>query len=270
MSESGTTARPIVTLLTDFGVDDAFVGMMKGVILQRSPRSPLVDLTHAIPPQDVRCAGYVLADSWRFFSPGTIHVAVVDPGVGSDRPILGARVGGHIMLAPDNGLLTAVFQQQPPDALRHVSNRDVFLKTISQTFHGRDIFAPTAGALAQGMAFEDVGPPAEGHETLDLPEPTSDESGRVRGEVIYTDHFGNLITNVPGPMLPLCPRIEVAGRTLDRLSRSYADAAPGEALAIISSGGRLEIAMNRGSAAQTLGIGVGAHVTITSDAEDIG
>lgn len=268
MSEGERTGRPIVTLLTDFGVDDGFVGMMKGVILQRSPRSPLVDLSHAIAAQDVRAAGHVLADSWRFFPPGTIHVAVVDPGVGSDRGILAARVDGQVMLAPDNGLLTAVFAQSPPTETRALSNRDVFLKTISQTFHGRDIFAPAAGALAGGMAFEDVGPPVDRWVALDLPVPTVDESGAVVGEVVSVDRFGNLVTNVPGPMLPLMPRVAIAGRFIDRLSRSYAEAAPGELVAIISSSGRLEIAANRADAARTLGVGVGAPVTIASGAGD--
>jgi hypothetical protein len=268
MNEGAASRRPIVTLLTDFGLDDAFVGMMKGVVLQRAPRSPLVDLTHAIPPQDVRLAGYTLADSWRFFPPGTIHVAVVDPGVGSDRPILAARIEGQIMLAPDNGLLTAVFEQASATELRQVSNRDVFLKTISQTFHGRDIFAPTAGALAGGMALADVGPPAETWVTLDLPGPRVDEEGRVHGEVVSIDHFGNLITNIPGPMLPLQPRVRIADRAIGRLSRSYAESEAGELLAIVSSAGRLEVAKNRGSAAAELGVGIGEPLTVGSALEE--
>lgn len=259
--------QPIVTLLTDFGLDDAYVGMMKGVVHQRAPRAAMVDLTHAIGPQDVRSAGYTLADSWRFFPPGTIHVAVVDPGVGSERPILAARVEGQTLLAPDNGLLTAVFEQAAPTELRQVSNKDVFLKTISQTFHGRDIFAPTAGALAGGMALEDVGPPTETWVTLDLPKPRVDDAGVVRGEVVAVDHFGNLITNVPGPMLPLRPRVSIADRAIDRLSRSYAESEPGELLAIVSSAGRLEVAKNRGSAAAELGAGVGEPITVTSNLE---
>ncbi len=252
---------PVLTLLTDFGTDDTFVGVMKGVIHQRCAAARIVDLTHAIGAQDVRHGGYALADAWRYFPPGTIHVAVVDPGVGGDRRIIAARVGGHIAVAPDNGLLTAVFGQVEPDEVRDVNNGAIFLKSISRTFHGRDIFAPTAGALAAGMAFEDVGPPADDWLTLDLPRPIVADDGVVRGEVIHVDRFGNLITNMPGTMLPLLPRVAAGDVNDIAMRRHYGEAAVGELLGIVGSHGRLEIAVNGGSAATKLGVAVGAAVT---------
>lgn len=254
--------RPVVSLLTDFGLDDPFVGMMKGVILQRCAAARIIDLTHAIEPQDVRRAGYGLADSWRYFPPATIHVAVVDPGVGTDRAILAAAVDGHILIAPDNGLLTAVFEQVQPDEIRQVSNGAIFLKSISRTFHGRDIFAPTAGALAAGMPLSDVGPVVDKCVSLDLPHATVTDDGTVRGEVIYIDRFGNLVTNIAGPQLPLMPRVAIAGRTIEGLVASYGHRPAGELLAVIGSTGRLEIAINRGHAAATLDAPIGTAVTV--------
>jgi len=262
------TYGPVVSLLTDFGLADAFVGVMHGVILSRAPRATVVDLTHGLPAQDVERAGYVLADTWRYFPPGTVHVAVVDPGVGSDRRILAAAVDDQCFLAPDNGLLTAVFDRQPPRAVHEVANRDLFLKSVSRTFHGRDIFAPTAGAIVAGLPLADAGREVDDWLTLDLPRPVAHPDGRVTGSVIYIDRFGNLITNIPGPQLPVLPVVEVAGRCIEGLSPSYTAADPGDLLALISSSGRLEIAVNRGRAADTLQAAVGRPVTVRPRASE--
>lgn len=256
--------HPIIVLLTDFGTHDSFVGVVKGVICQRCPGAQIIDLTHAIAPQDVVQAGYVLADSWKFFPPGTVHVAVVDPGVGSDRRIIAARLGGQIILAPDNGLLTAILTEHQPDEIRHVNNGAIFLKSISRTFHGRDIFAPCAGALAAGMPLADVGPTIDDPLLLNLPQPIEGADGGIDGQVILVDRFGNLLTNVPGPMLPLRPIIDVSDRRISGLVRHYSEAPAGELLAIIGSHGRLEISVNQGSAASVLGLGCGARVRIES------
>lgn len=258
------TARPTITLLTDFGTADPYIGQMKGVIAMRCPQANVIDLTHAIEPQNVRQAGYVLADSCRYFPPGTVHVAVVDPGVGSGRRILAAAVDDQLLIAPDNGLLSAVFNAAPPTGVRVLENPDLFLKSVSNTFHGRDKFAPAAGLFAAGLRFEDAGALIDDWQTLDLPQPTVADDGAVSGEVILIDRFGNLITNIRGPQLPPMPLIEIAGQTLTGLNRAYVDAGPGEPLAIVSSAGRLEIAVNQGSAASHFGVGPGTPLVARS------
>lgn len=256
--------RPLITLLTDFGTVDPFIGQMKGVIAMRCPQANVVDLIHAIEPQNVRQAGYVLADSWRFFPPGTIHTAVVDPGVGSARRIIAARVDDQIMIAPDNGVLTAVFADTPPHEVRVLENPDLFLKSVSNTFHGRDKFAPAAGLLAAGLKFEDAGATIDDWQTLDLPQPVVNDDGSVRGEVILLDRFGNAITNIRGPQLPMMPLIEIGQTKIEGLKRAYVEAGEGQPLAIISSSGRLEIAVNQGSAAEQLDLDIGRSITVRS------
>ena len=258
------SARPVITLLTDFGLADSFVGVMKGVICQRCPNAQIIDLTHAIDSQDVQQAGYVLADSWRFFPPGTVHTAVVDPAVGSDRRIIAVRVGSQVLLAPDNGLLSAILLEHEVDEIRQVNNGAIFLKSISRTFHGRDVFAPCAGSLAAGMPFQDVGPPMDDPLLLDLPRPTDDQAGSIEGQVVLIDRFGNLMTNIPGTMLSLRPIISIGGKRIEGLSHNYGEVGEGHILAIIGSHGRLEIAVNGDSAAQMLNLRRGAKVQIES------
>ncbi len=262
------TYGPVISLLTDFGLTDPFVGVMHGVIYSRAPQAKIVDLTHGVPPQDVRRAGYVLADSFRYFPPGTIHVCVVDPGVGSERRILAAAVDDQAVLWPDNGLTTALFAECAPDAVVDVCNPDLFLKSVSQTFHGRDKFAPAAGHMAAGMPWADYGLPTDTWATLDLPQPVSHDDGRVEGEVIYIDRFGNLVTNVRGTQLPPLPRITVGDRAVDGLVRSYDAVEAGQWLAIVGSTGRLEVAVNRGDAAGLLGAAVGERVVVRSKMSD--
>jgi len=256
--------HPIIALLSDFGTVDPFIGQMKGVIAMRCPRAAVIDLTHAIEPQNVRQAGYVLADSWRFFPPGTIHTAVVDPGVGSARRIIAARVDDQVLIAPDNGLLTAVFADVPPAQVRVLENPDLFLKSVSNTFHGRDKFAPAAGLFAAGLKFEDAGAAVDDWQRIDLPQPTVADDGTVIGEVILIDRFGNLITNIRGPQLQAMPEIEIGGKSIPGLKRAYVEAEPGEPLAIISSAGRLEIAVNRGDATEHFNATLGEPITVRS------
>ena len=258
------TFGPVITLLTDFGTVDPYVGVMHGVIYSRAPHAKIIDLTHAIPAQDVQRAGYVLLDSWRYFPPGTIHVAVVDPGVGTERRILAFLVDDQVVIAPDNGLVTALLEKFPPHEARHLANPDLFLKSISRTFHGRDKFAPAAGLMANGLQRADFGATTDEWITLDLPVASADESGTVTGRVLYADRFGNLITNIPGPMLPLRPIINLADHTIEDLTQSYADTEPGTLLAIVGSTGRLELCVNQGSAADMLGASDNARVTAQS------
>ncbi|MBK6940173.1 MAG: SAM-dependent chlorinase/fluorinase [Planctomycetes bacterium] len=255
----------IVTLLTDFGEHDPYVGVVKGVILGIHPAARLVDLTHQVAPQRVLEANFQLRGAWEFFPAGTIHVCVVDPGVGSTRRILCARTRGHVFLAPDNGLLTGVLGAG--DDVRAVTNTRWFRGgELSHTFHGRDIFAPVAARLLEGLEFTDVGPVVTDPKALELPLPTRGASGVVRGEVIHVDSFGNLITNVRPQDLAHLPEerrvVRLGSRVIGKPVDSYATAARGNALAIFDSFEYLEIAVNCGNAERTLVSGLGASVSV--------
>lgn len=241
---------PIV-LLTDFGYQDGFTGVMKGVIAGIAPATPVIDLSHAIPPQDVAAARFVLWNSYRFFPEGSIFVCVVDPGVGSDRTIMAVQTRQHTFIAPDNGLLDYVLAETTARQMLRVENPKVMRPEISRTFHGRDIFAPAAAHLAAGFPFTQLGPL---HSYRVPPSPFVQAHPRhtVAARILYTDHFGNLITNC------LLPRdwqghVRVGGRTLIML-RTYAEVAVGQALSLKGSHGLLEISVREGHAAQVLGL----------------
>jgi len=264
----------IITLLTDFGVESTYPAQMKGVILGRCPDLVLVDLTHAVPRHEVRTAAFLLASAAPAFPPGTVHMAVVDPQVGSQRRILAAEGAGHLYLAPDNGLLTLVAQGQflfgaghPPARVISVENQSFFRRQVSSTFHGRDLFAPVAAAMACGTPIDELGPEVESIERFDLPLPDRYE-GSLRGEVLYVDPFGNLVTNVSGRMLaeldPSAIQVYLEGAVVRGLSRAYSDVPAGILLAYIGSAGLLEIAVNRQSAAVRLGAGVGTPLVVNS------
>ena len=252
----------IVTLTTDFGLADGYVGIMKGVILGIAPEARLVDLSHEIAPQNVRQAAYILTRAAPFFPAGTVHLAVVDPGVGGGRRPLLVRTATAAYVGPDNGLFTAAMDQ--PGARAFALDRpDYWRPEVSRTFHGRDIFAPVAAHLARGVSAVELGRPVSDAMRLSLPEPERAAGGQIAGEVVYTDHFGNLITNIPGDWVPGHRwQVRIAERQLDGLRTTYAQGAPGELIALVSSGGTLEIAVREGSAAHRLGIGVGETVTL--------
>jgi len=255
----------IITLTTDFGLKGPFVGVMKGAILARCPEARIVDLTHEIPVHWPIEAGFWLARSYRYFPPGTVHVAVVDPGVGTARSIIAAAHDGHVFLGPDNGLLTPVLGGTPARCHRLSESwrQQQGWPSPSSTFHGRDLFAPLAAELAAGrVQVGDIGPPAgELIPSLqDEPEATTHE---VRGTVVALDNFGNLITNIDGPLIAGFRKAEVlAGGKRLALRRTYGDAPPGELLALVNSFGVLEIARAEGSAAEALGLGRGAPVRV--------
>lgn len=246
----------IVSLITDFGTADPFVGIMKAVILSRCREATLIDVTHETPPQDIFAGAFALASAWRYFPAGTIHVVVVDPGVGSDRRILLAEVDGHQFLVPDNGLLPLALDGRRPASVRAVERREFFLEPVSATFHGRDIFAPVAAVLAAGTAAPaEVGPRVSVASLVRVVEPAPRPlaGGGIRGEVATVDRFGNLITNVRAAQVPGASwRISVRGRTIDGISPCYGAVPAGEPLAVIGSTGRLEIAVNLGDAATVL------------------
>lgn len=248
-------AQPIISLLTDFGTRDAYAGVLHGVIAGIAPHARVIDLTHEIAPQDVVEAAFQLDAAAPYFPRGTIHVCVVDPGVGSSRRILCARTRRATFLAPDNGLLTRVLDRlrlEEPSAvdLRAVENRALFLPDVSSTFHGRDVFAPVAARLALGLDVRDVGPPVHDPVLLRLEPVRALAAGHVGGEVVHVDRFGNLVTNLrPGAL-----GADVRGARVNTLElegpvrASYADVREGAPLLITGSTGLLEIAVRGGSA----------------------
>lgn len=249
--------RPLVTLLTDFGTADGYVAEMKGVILAAVPDATLVDASHDVAPHDVECGRLALARYWRRFPPGTVHLAVVDPGVGSDRAALAVESDGRYLVGPDNGLLSP--------ALLVAGARVVALPVPSRaapTFHGRDVFAPAAAALAGGTALDALGHPVHAPQVRRTPEARRLADGSIAGEVIAVDRFGNAITNL---LSRSGGDLTVAGRTL-AVRRVYADVAPGAPLALVGSNGLLEIAVRDGNAAQQLGIRRGEPVVLRTGA----
>jgi S-adenosylmethionine hydrolase len=254
---------PIITLTTDFGAAAPYAAALKGVILGLNPAARLVDLTHQIPPQDVRHAAFFLASALPYFPDGTIHVVVVDPGVGTDRAILYVETGGRRLLVPDNGCWTLLPYRMPPRVIRLVESR-FWRQSVSATFHGRDIFAPVAGHLSLGTDPALLGPPVREWVRLTQNEPRPVMNG-VSGEVVFIDDFGNIITNIrvdwtQAPQVLLVGGVALTGSF--RWVRTYADASPGSLVALASSSGLLEIAVAKGNAARRLGAEVGTPVTI--------
>lgn len=265
------TARPspprpsgIVTLLTDFGQQDTYVGVMKGVLLARAAAlRSIVDLTHAIPPQDVRAAAFHLAHSWRWFARGSVHVAVVDPGVGSARRGLAASAHGHWFLAPDNGLLGPVLATDPAARVHAIDAARHGLSLRSRTFHGRDVFAPVAAALADGLALAEIGPPIQDWQRMSFPAPVVG-AARIDAEILVADRFGNLITNAEGALLggeADAWSVEHAGLSIP-VRGTYAEAQGGALLCLVNSYGLVEIARRDGSAAAQLGLAAGDRVAL--------
>ena len=242
----------LITLLTDFGSADSYVGEVKGVLLSRVHGAALVDITHQVSPGDVRAAQYILSRVWHRFPQGSVHLAVVDPGVGTDRRVLAASTAGHFFVAPDNGLLSFL----PPDA--HFVALPI-PGDAAPTFHARDVFAPAAGQLALGASLSTVGHPITDPYLAPLPAPRHDGAAVV-GEVIYVDRFGTLISNVAGGDVEPGVRIAVDGTEIGTLSRTFGDVGRGQLVAFVGSGGTVEIAVRDGSAARLLGVGVGAEV----------
>ena len=255
----------IVTLLTDFGLEDAYVGMVKGVILGINPAARLVDLTHAIPPQDILRASLALERAYRVFPRGTVHLAVVDPGVGGLRRPLAVHADGHVFVGPDNGLFG--FLVDRPGALAVTLAPPAHRRrTVSRTFHARDVFAPAAARCSRGVPVERLGPRIHDPVRLRWPRPRRD-GRRVLGEVLQADRFGNLLTNVaeadlPGP--PESCELRVGGRRLTGLVGTYGERPVGALGALIDSSGRVEIFVRDGNARDRLGVSSGARVSLWS------
>ena len=242
--------RTIVTLVTDFGTVDGFVGAIKGVILGRCPHATVVDITHDIPPQDVRAGARALAEAAPHFPPGSIHVAVVDPGVGTPRHPLLLASEGQLFIGPDNGLLSLA----APGAEAWILNRpQLFRSTVSRTFHGRDVFASVAGHLAAGLPPRSCGEPVKRWARLEQPRPRA-EGDRLEGVVLHVDRFGNLITNLDQAAVgdPGCWEVRLEERDIGPIRGTFGEVAPGQWVAYIGSSGALEIAIRDGDAASTL------------------
>lgn len=257
-------ARPLIALVTDFGLRDHYAGTMKGVALGICPDVTFVDISHQIPAHDVLAGALELAASYRYFPTGTIFVAVVDPGVGSTRRGIAVETADYRFVAPDNGVLTIVLDEVKPTRIVELSDRRYARPTVTRTFEGRDRFAPAAAWLARGIELTALGRPAGSLVRLDVPM-AGLEGGAIAGEVLRVDRFGNLITNVGRALLDrLGERVAVTigGRVVPKVVSTYADAAPGELCALVGSSDHLEVAVNGASAADTLGIGRGAVVHV--------
>ena len=278
-------SAPPIVLATDFGLADAYVGMMRGVIFAISPQAPVIDLTHGIGPQDVRHGAVVLADAHAYFPDGAIFVAVVDPGVGTDRPAILLETPQHRFVAPDNGLLTLVCRRYDPGfgdsdtpgpasvpsdcRAWRLTNSSYWRHPISATFHGRDVFAPAAAHLSAGASPDRLGDPTARLTALSLRAPRP-EGSVVRGQIIFADAFGNLVSDITADILASMGApgrefeavVEIAGREIFGLSRTFHDPPGGGLKALLGSHGRLEVALVDGDAAAALGAASGVEIVL--------
>jgi S-adenosylmethionine hydrolase len=257
----------IVTLLTDFGIEDTFIGVMKGVIYSIAPQVHIVDLTHAIRPQQVVQGSLALTEAVPYFPAGTVHVAVVDPGVGTERRALAAEIGGQYFVGPDNGLFTAVAdlarQAGQPVRFYALDKPEFWLAKVSKSFHGRDIFAPVGAHLAAGKTLAQVGTLIDDPRRVEIPQPHQ-EGGQVIGQVMVVDHFGNLLTNLKPQHLSAGGRvlISVAEAQIEGVVTTFGERQPGELIAMIDSSGVLQISVVNGNAAARLHADAGTAVKV--------
>ncbi len=261
--------RPIITLTTDFGINDHFVGAMKGVILDIVPEAAIVDISHAVQAFDVLDGALAISQAYSYFPPRTVHLVVVDPGVGTTRRPIIASSDGYHFVAPDNGVLSMVYAREERIQVRHITSDHYFRQPVSQTFHARDVFAPVAAYLAKMVDSHKFGDEIEDYVRFAAPKPKATGENRMRAVVLKVDKFGNLITNVTPadvPALfaakPVPFKIVVGSREITAIHSSYAEGAPGEVFGILGSMGYLEIVANRAAAAQITGAGKGSEVSI--------
>jgi len=261
--------RPIITLTTDFGLSDHFVGTIKGVILNIVPEAEIVDICHSVQAFDVLDGALTVAQAYSYFPARTVHLVVVDPGVGTARRPIVVTADRYHFVAPDNGVLSLVYAREERFNVRHVTGEHYFLQPVSNTFHGRDIFAPVAAYLAKGVEAAKFGEEVQDFVRFNAPKPKPADGNSLRGVVLKVDRFGNLVTNitpadVPALFQPQPPafKILVGKREITEIKPAYASGTPGEVFGILGSMGYLEIAANRGSAAQIVGVGKGSDVSI--------
>ena len=263
----------VISILSDFGTDDEYVGVMKGVMLSICPSVSIVDITHQIAPQDIHQAAYLIPSYYHFFPEGTVHIVVVDPGVGSQRGILAVNHRKHFFIAPDNGVLTLLLNAEKSDTIIRVDNSDYFLEPLSSTFHGRDIFAVVGAHLSCGTKLDTLGALTDVMDIVRIKELNCriSQSGELIGKIVSIDHFGNLITNIDSISLTaFCEtealrrlQIHIGSFVISELSNTYSDAAPAAPLALIGSRNYLEIAVNGGNAKKKLQVKKGDPVRLT-------
>lgn len=260
--------QPIITLTTDFGLNDHFVGTVKGVILDIAPDAKIVDICHSIQAFDILDGALTLAQAYSYFPTGTVHMVVVDPGVGTARRPIIASSDQYHFVAPDNGVLSLMYAREERLHVRHITAEHYFHQPLCNTFHARDIFAPVAAFLGKGVESEKFGEEITDFVRFNAPRPKP-VNGVVKGVVLKVDRFGNLVTNITPedvPALfaeqPVPFKLTIGKREITALQKAYAEGAPGEVFAILGSMGYLEIAANRGSAAQILATGKGGEVTL--------
>lgn len=261
----------VITVLTDFGLEDGYVGIMKGVILGINHSARIVDITHQVPHGSILDAAFVLQEAWQFFPEGTVHLAVVDPGVGTARRPLAVQANNHFFVGPDNGLFRPIINRYPSSRIAHLNKEQYFRPETSETFHGRDIFAPVAAHLSAGVPFHLLGSPINDPVSLFMPVPEIRQD-ILLGQVIRIDHFGNLITNIDEKTLENFlgtdkAVIQIGGLRIRGIARTYGDTAPNAVIALFCSAGFLEIAVNLGRASDLDGLGtekpLGIAVTVT-------
>lgn len=260
-------SNPIITLTTDFGTSDHLVGVVKGVILGILPTANIVDINHHVAPFDLLDAALTIGSAYSYFPPRTVHVVVVDPGVGTDRRPLLVSGEHHYFVGPDNGVLSMVFEREPFVTVRHITAEHYFRNPLSNTFHGRDIFAPVAAWLAKTYQTEAFGEAIEDYARFALPR-VKEAGPALKGVVLRVDIFGNLITNFTGENLPPLGasdgkiKLQVGGKKVEKLVATFAQGPDNEPVAVMGSSGFLEICINKGNAARVLGVTRGAEVTL--------
>ncbi len=267
-------AKPIISITTDFGEDDHFVGVMKGVILSINPDATIVDINHRVNSYDIFDGAYSLSQSYHVFPPGTIHLVVVDPGVGSERRPIIVQSKDYRFVAPDNGVLSLVYEREERVDVRHVTSDHFFRKPVSNTFHGRDIFAPVAAWLSRGMEAEKFGSLVTDYARFTSVRPTRENDALIKGVAIKVDKFGNVVTNITPEDVPQLfgqdppPfRIRINGHEITRLHESFAAGEASELFAVVGSSGFIEICTNRGSAAKVLNVNRGVELEVAVGAE---
>jgi S-adenosylmethionine hydrolase len=259
--------RPVITLTTDFGLTDHFVGVMKGVIFGIQPTARVIDISHGVPPYDIAGGAFTIAQAYRYFPRRTIHVVVVDPGVGSTRRPLLAEMAGQYFIAPDNGVLSIVFAREAPARVRHITAEKYFLHPVSRTFHGRDVFSPVAAHLAAGVTPAKLGKRIDDYIRASFDKPAHTRKHTWTGIILKADHFGNLATNFHIDQFPSLRThafsLQMGVKAITRLALTFSECAPGELFAIVGSSGYVELAASEASAAQALGCRPGSPVELT-------
>jgi S-adenosylmethionine hydrolase len=258
---------PIVTLTTDYGTSDHLVGTLKGVLLSIHPEIQIVDICHSVAPYDVLDGALCIGAAYKYFPARTVHMVVVDPGVGTARRPILVSANNQYFIAPDNGVLSMVYERESPVAVRHITSEHYFQRPVSETFHGRDIFAPVAAWLTKNWQGEAFGEIIEDHVRFALPRPKTQDSA-MRGVVLKVDHFGNLMTNFTLEDLPEAKRqqgaisMTIGGKPVKQMVANFAAGPAGEAVALVGSSGFIEIAVNKGNAARALAVNRGAEVIL--------